>query len=517
MHQLCSTVPELRYLSAMTYRRRALFHAAHDLAHGGPSQLGPLRAALVQRVMSVALLAILATLATVPVALGQALAKAEFSAQEIQQILTLGPWPPAPQADPSNRVSGKALAIELGRRLFRDPRMSPVGYIACVTCHQPDRSFTDLKARAHGLADLPRNTPTLVNLRQHKWFGWDGASDSLWMASIRPMLDSREIDGSPATVAKLFSRDPELAACHRKVFQRSPLRDPQHTLVNVGKALAYQETLVTARTPFDEFRDALAELQGAPNQPRKASVPGAAANVAPPRKAARTPLLGNPQITPSYPAAALRGLKLFVGQANCVACHQGPSFSDDRFHNVLAHESGNISGNRSGNGSRDGRSNLAGPTITLPPGPSGPATGHTAIPDTGRLAGAISLKSNRLNLAGAYNDDRQRSNPLATQRLVAHEDMRGQFRTPGLRNVNATPPYMHDGRFDRLQEAVRHGGQLGLARSAPGGPVTEPASARNAVSLSTQQADDLAAFLATLTDAYGQRRPCTSAAMVQCP
>ena len=137
-----------------------------------------------------------------------------FSSQELQQIATLGPWPPAPQRDPSNRVSGQPLAIELGRRLFRDPRMSPLGYIACVTCHQPDRAFTDHKARAHGLADLPRNTPALANLGQHHWFGWGGASDSLWMASIRPILDAREFDGSPASVGKLFDRDPEIGRAH---------------------------------------------------------------------------------------------------------------------------------------------------------------------------------------------------------------------------------------------------------------------------------------------------------------
>src|SRR5206468_104056 len=78
----------------------------------------------------------------------------ELGAQEVRQVLGFGPWPPPAQRDAGNRVSGDARAIELGRQLFRDPRMSPVGYIACVTCHQPDRAFTDIKARAHGMADL---------------------------------------------------------------------------------------------------------------------------------------------------------------------------------------------------------------------------------------------------------------------------------------------------------------------------------------------------------------------------
>ena len=87
-----------------------------------------------------------------------------FTPTELRHLQILGPWPPPTRTDPSNRVSCQPRAVELGRRLFRDPRMSPVGYIACVTCHQPDRAFTDLKARAHGLADLPRNTPSLFNL-----------------------------------------------------------------------------------------------------------------------------------------------------------------------------------------------------------------------------------------------------------------------------------------------------------------------------------------------------------------
>ncbi len=215
--------------------------------------------------------------------------------REARHIVALGPWPPAARRDPGNRVSGQPMAIELGRQLFRDPRMSPVGYIACVTCHQPDRAFTDIKARAHGLADLPRNTPALANLGLQRWYGWGGASDSLWMASIKPILDAREFDGNAALVTRLFAREPELAACYRRVFGVSPLRDPERTVVNVGKALAaYVETLVTARTPFDEFRDALAR--------------GDASQMA------------------AYPAAALRGLRLFVGRAGCAGLPRRAQF-----------------------------------------------------------------------------------------------------------------------------------------------------------------------------------------------
>ncbi len=107
------------------------------------------------------------------------------------------------------------------------------------------------------------------------------------MASIRPILDAREFDGSPASVAKLFDRDPELAACYRRVFKESPQARPQRTIVNVGKALAaFQETLVTGRTAVDDFRDALAR--------------------------------GDAAAAAAYPAAAQRGLRLLVGPAQSV-------------------------------------------------------------------------------------------------------------------------------------------------------------------------------------------------------
>ena len=268
-----------------------------------------------------------------------------FAAEELRHILALGPWPPSPRADPTNRVSGKVQAIELGRRLFRDPRMSPLGYIGCVTCHQPDRSFTDLKARAHGLADLPRHTPALANPRLQHWYGWGGSSDSLWMASIRPMLDAREFDGNPASITRIFERDPELAACYRKVFRESPRRGRERTVVNVGKALAaFVETLVTGRTPFDDFRDALAHKDVALSAP--------------------------------YPLAAQRGLKLFVGKAQCVACHNGPNFSDGEFHPGASSSAGIFA---------------AGTPLAVAFAPS----------DTGRLESAQNLKASRYNLPGA--------------------------------------------------------------------------------------------------------------------
>jgi cytochrome c peroxidase len=356
---------------------------------------------------------------------------AGLDADEARAVVALEPWPVAVPRDPGNRVSGNRKAIELGRQLFRDPRMSPVGYIACVTCHQPDRAFTDIKARAHGLADLPRNTPALANLSLQRWYGWGGGSDSLWMASIKPILDAREFDGNAALVRRLFVREPELAACYRSVFGVSPLRgDVQRTVVNVGKALAaFVETLVTARTPFDDFRDAVARGDAA----------GAAA----------------------YPASALRGLKLFVGSAGCVSCHAGPNFSDGDFH----------------------------PGVS----PGVPAEA-LSLADSGRLADARALKASAFNLTGAANDDATRRNAAATRHLAVHAGLSGRYRTPSLRNAAVTAPYFHNGQTERLTDAVQHAQRVSAA-----------------------DASDLAAFVATLTDAHGARRPWDSSGLSGCP
>jgi cytochrome c peroxidase len=354
-----------------------------------------------------------------------------LSADEARAVAALGPWPQAAQRDPGNRVSGNRRAIELGRQLFRDPRMSPVGYIACVTCHQPDRAFTDIKARAHGLADLPRNTPALANLGLQRWYGWGGSSDSLWMASIKPILDAREFDGNAQLVRRLFVREPELAACYRRVFGVSPLRgDAQRTVVNVGKALAaFVETLVTVRTPFDDLRDAV--------------VRGDAAAAA------------------AYPPSALRGLKLFVGRTGCVSCHSGPNFSDGEFH----------------------------------PGVIPPARAAAALSliDSGRLDDARALKASAFNLTGAANDDASRRNAAATRQLAVHEGLSGRYRTPSLRNASVTAPYFHNGQTDRLLDAVQHAQRLSAA-----------------------EAHDLVAFVSTLTDVHGSRRPWDPSGTLRC-
>lgn len=225
-----------------------------------------------------------------------------FSENEIRAILAHGPWPVPGKIDPSNRVSGKREAIEFGERLFFDKRLSAAGRFSCATCHAPERNWTDNQTRGAAAAEVERNTPTLMNVRLGRWFGWDGASDSLWSQSMRPIVDPRELGASPRHVAELMRNDEQLACRYRKAFGAAPsASDDERVLVDVAKALAaFQETLESPPTPFDRFRNALARGE---------------------------------RVAPwQYSEAARRGLKIFIGKGACDTCHSGPNFSDGEFH-----------------------------------------------------------------------------------------------------------------------------------------------------------------------------------------
>jgi cytochrome c peroxidase len=106
--------------------------------------------------------------------------------------------------------------------------------------------------------------------------------------------------GNAAGVGKLLRERAELACAYRRAFGEAPGTDDERLLVDAGKAIAaFVETLVSPRTAFDDFRDAL--------------------------------VTGDRIAATRYPPAAQRGLRLFVGRGNCAACHFGPRFSNGEF------------------------------------------------------------------------------------------------------------------------------------------------------------------------------------------
>jgi len=231
----------------------------------------------------------------------------DFTPEERARILSHGPWPVATAPDAGNRVQDRPAAVAWGRTLFFDAGLSASGRVSCASCHVPARAFQDGVPTARVDADTAqpgrRNTPSLLDAAQHRWLGWDGAHDSLWAASLAPLLAPDEMGQSAPALASRLRGHAASRASYRRAFGRPMPRDDERLVVDVAKALAaYQATLRSPRTPFDDFRDALQR--------------------------------GRLRAAAAYPMAAQRGLRIFIGHGRCSVCHAGPTFTNGEFADI---------------------------------------------------------------------------------------------------------------------------------------------------------------------------------------
>jgi cytochrome c peroxidase len=388
-----------------------------------------------------------------------------YSADELAAIYRRSPLGELPP-DPTDSVADSAPAAALGQFLFFDTRLSANGEIACAICHHPARGFSDGRALAKGLAGGRRNTPTLLNVAFNHWFFWDGRADSLWSQALQPLEGRREAGGDRLQIAHLVAADPALSAAYERVFgplpplgdaarfpaHARPDPDPQSPIArawqamapsdriavnrvfgNLGKAIeAYERELLSGASPFDTYVEGL-----------------------------RT---GDPEKQEALSPAAVRGLKLFVGAANCATCHTGPALSDGEFHNL---------------------------GLPLLPGEA---------PDLGRAGGIAPLRASIFNAAGAFSDEPSGTVARRLEFLPPPQSQLGAFKTPSLRNVALTAPYMHDGRFTTLPEVLEFYAQ---GRAASHGRLVgaREATLNLVPHLTDAQSADLVAFLTALTGA----------------
>ena len=400
-------------------------------------------------------------LSTVPAATA-ADDKALYTAEELAAIYRHSPLG-QPPPDSTDAVADQPLAARLGQTLFYDVRLSANGRVACATCHQPARAFTDGLVVAKGLSTGTRNTPSLLNVAFGQWFFWDGRSDTLWSQALKPIENPREAGSDRLHVLHVVFGDPVLRAEYQDVFGPMPPLDdhrfPAHARPdpdpdtgmnsawrgmaaadrvavdraygNLGKAIeAYERRLISGKAAFDRY---VAGLR---------SGDAAAQEVLSP--------------------AAKRGLRLFVGPAHCELCHAGPGFSDGQFHNLGL-----------------------------------PRLQHAAM-DAGRADGIQQLRADPFNSAGVFSDSGGAAAAAQLRFLPSPESMLGAFKTPSLRNVALTAPYMHDGRFATLEavlnfyaEAVPSDHEYGIGRREK--------TLKLVPRLSAPQRQDLIAFLIALT------------------
>ncbi len=187
--------------------------------------------------------------------------------------------------------------VALGRKLYFDKRLSKDGTVACATCHDPTKGFSDGKKVSEGIGGQKgtRNAPTVLNSIFYEFQFWDGRAGSLEEQAKGPMINPVEMGmASHDDVVKAVRAVPEYAAAFKAAFGHDA------TIDDVVAAIAsYERTVVTGNSPFDRF------------------VAG--------DKAAMS-------------ESAQRGWALWSGKARCNTCHPfgsaTPNFSDNKFHNI---------------------------------------------------------------------------------------------------------------------------------------------------------------------------------------
>ena len=178
--------------------------------------------------------------------------------------------------------------------------------------------------------------------------------------------------------------------------------------------------------------------------------------------------------------SAQRGAQLFVGKGGCVSCHDTPLFSDQEFHNIgVAQVGPNVPT------LADCRAGSACDCVV--------AGGNKCLP-WGQYDGLERLKTSKSLRTGAWSDDPKDASRVADVSATPVEAMKGAWRTPSLRNVAFTAPYMHDGRNATLEDVVWHYNRGG----DPDAVGTTDVRIRPLALTDGEQAD-LVAFLGTLT------------------
>jgi cytochrome c peroxidase len=390
-------------------------------------------------------------------------ASVEFSALEQRRLFQHASAEPR-AADPSNRVSDNPKAMDFGRSLFFERRFSSNGNVACATCHDHNRSWCDNGAVGVGIAKTRRNVPALYDVSSQRWFFWDGRADSLWSQALGPLENPSEHNGDRIGIMRLLATEPGLRTTYEELFDAlptrqelerfpkhgTPLRDSGHEYALAWSSLSERDRDLV-NTVFANAGKSIAAFVGTIRSGESSFdvfVRG---------------LRNDDRVKMSAISdAAQRGAKLFVGKANCRTCHSGRSFSDGEFHSL-------------GMSARDAEQFV----------------------DSGRLYGISHLMSDPFNQKGKYSDLGEERGHAAVDHLIVDGSKWGQFKTPTLRNVARTAPYMHDGRFRTLREVVEYYSTLKGAAVLDHHEEAVLAPLR----LAEHEINDLVSFLETLTEA----------------
>lgn len=180
--------------------------------------------------------------------------------------------------------------VELGEKLFHEPKLSGTNQISCATCHQPSRAYTDGLTQAMGVENRVglRNTPPIQNLAFMNHYNWDGHMLQLERQALIPIITREEMDSSILEVIQKLENEEKYKALFRKTFG-----DPAITPERIFQSLAqFQYTLISANSKYDRIM----RNEG-----------------------------------PGFTESEAEGYLIF--QEKCQSCHSGALFTDQSFRN----------------------------------------------------------------------------------------------------------------------------------------------------------------------------------------
>jgi cytochrome c peroxidase len=478
-----------------------------------------------------------------------------WSDEEIAWLSGLTGLPDTAPPDPTNKYATSSAAVDLGHKLFYDARFSgtssgndslgrPVPYgrapkgqplnISCATCHSFDHGGADPASVpgdvSLGAAWTDVNAPGLLNAPFQTLLTLSGRADSLWAEAASGM--EAGIGGNRLRAAWLIST--YYSAPYAQVFTDWPLPvtgtiadvspnlqtsgpqagqcilnpDCPATCRQVADSSGSGATGCWPRFPLDGKPGSKAGCQpGDPTEPfgdafdcmdptDQEAITRVQVNFAKAIEAWEMELVSNNSPFDQFMADlhaghandstaisddAKRGARLFVGKAGCSDCHNTPLLSDWGFHNIAVPQVG-----------------LGVPTLAdCPQGGTCDCVAPKNCLPFGVYDGMQKLRNNPFVRTGPYSDDRTDTSRQDYIGAPLDSFPKGGWRTPGLRNVALTPPYMHDGSYATLDDVIAHYNRGGDSSNVIGVP-----DARiKPLYLTADEQLELVAFLKTLTGA----------------
>ena len=326
-------------------------------------------------------------------------AKVTRKAVVIRVPLGLSAAPPVPAENPMTLAKWV-----LGKRLYFDKILSSDRSTSCATCHDPAKGYTDRSRTSLGINSAlgPINAPTVINSAYNRFQFWDGRAASLEEQSQGPVGNAKEMFGGDGdaweAAVRRMRADPGYVKAFAQVFGHAPTRDA------AAKAIAaYERTVLVGNAVHDRaevaMRKRVAEEESGNYVLTAEDYATVLKDAFAQRDVNAISALGLDPAADAGKAEQMgkrlaNGRNLFFGKARCSNCHVGDNFTDHQFHNL-------------GVGVTDGQ---------LPP------------EQFGRYA----------RLPTGHKDPTQV----------------GAFKTPGLRSLLRTGPYMHEGEDKTLEQVV---------------------------------------------------------------